>query len=206
MTTLGWFPIVNSVKTMEAATPIRYITKHCTIACTTGSPSGVFIKQNYGSFRCLGLAFVEHYDNEARAFLLHGPVTTETGKALSPIVSESINRPTIEHVLIAYNGSVNGVLADEIDRALTTASLTMTRAISYRSFAPLANASIAMHSLKHIKAAAQSQDAARAMRCRRDASYPIWGQPVTAPQTVSACALIFDSSLTATFFQSIPST
>ena len=40
MTTLGWFPIVNSVKTMEAAAPIRYITKHCTIACTTGSPSG----------------------------------------------------------------------------------------------------------------------------------------------------------------------
>ena len=88
-----------------------------------GLPVGIFIKQNYGSFRCLGLAFVEHYDNEARAFLLHGPVTTETGKALSPIVSESINRPTIEHVLIAYNGSVNGVLADEIDRALTTGQL-----------------------------------------------------------------------------------
>lgn len=88
-----------------------------------GLPVGVFIKQSHGDFLCLGLAFVEHYDIETGAFLVHGPVTKETDNALSPIASESINIPAIEHTVIAYNGSIDRDLTDEIERALRTGKL-----------------------------------------------------------------------------------
>lgn len=60
------------------------------IACLRdGVPVGVFIKENKAMYRCLGLAFVEEYDESTGEFILHGPVSDDQPAGFWSIVNSN---------------------------------------------------------------------------------------------------------------------
>ena len=72
---------------------------------TDGIPVGVMVREK-GSYRVLGLAFIERYNHATRMFTLHGPVTSQTVAAGTFAVPGFDELPPQEQqILIEYDGS-----------------------------------------------------------------------------------------------------